>query len=87
MSPWRPQITKFFFILGFLIANLVAHAQDIELAEEELSPPSEPHDVDDEEAQLEDNGENITPDSNSGSRFIPTEQISQDLGVSFPVDI
>ena len=78
---------KFFFILGFLIANLDAHAQETELAEEELSPPGESHDVDDEEAQLEDNGENITPDSNSGSRFIPTEQISQDLGVSFPVDI
>tara|TARA_B100000945_G_scaffold83641_1_gene64648 strand:- start:390 stop:629 length:240 start_codon:yes stop_codon:yes gene_type:complete len=78
---------KFFFILGFLIANLVAHAQETELAEEELSPPSESQDVDDEEAQLEDNGENITPDSNSGARFIPTEQISQDLGVSFPVDI
>ena len=78
---------KFFFILGFLIANLVAQAQETELAEEELSPPSESQDVDDEEAQLEDNGENITPDSNSGARFIPPEQISQDLGVSFPVDI
>lgn len=26
-------------------------------------------------------------DENSNSRFIPTEEISQDLGVSFPVDI
>ena len=78
---------KYFFMLGVLIANLVAHAQETELAEEELSPPSESQDVDDEESQLEDNGENITPDSNSGARFIPTEQISQDLGVSFPVDI
>ncbi|MCB1671412.1 MAG: hypothetical protein H7A04_12140 [Pseudomonadales bacterium] len=27
------------------------------------------------------------PEEESPSRFIPTEQISQDLGVSFPVDI
>ncbi len=26
-------------------------------------------------------------DAESSSRFIPTEEISQDLGVSFPVDI
>ena len=26
-------------------------------------------------------------DEESPTRFIPTEQISQDLGVSFPVDI
>lgn len=26
-------------------------------------------------------------DDNGGTRFIPTEQLSQDLGASFPVDI
>lgn len=32
-------------------------------------------------------GEAEGQEENSNSRFIPTEQISQDLGVSFPVDI
>jgi len=78
---------KFFFILFFLTSNLAVHAQETELIEDGQSPPSESQDVDDEEVQLEENGETATPDSNSGARFIPTEQISQDLGVSFPVDI
>ncbi len=29
----------------------------------------------------------LDPEEESPSRFIPTEQISQDLGVSFPADI
>ena len=29
----------------------------------------------------------IEPGARSNGRFIPSEQISQDLGVSFPVDI
>ncbi|HJN95616.1 MAG: hypothetical protein CMQ15_04205 [Gammaproteobacteria bacterium] len=31
--------------------------------------------------------EQVDEQDRSSSRFIPTEQISQDLGVSFPVDI
>mgnify|MGYP001380308080 FL=1 len=87
MSLWRAQAMKFFFILVVLILNLVAHAQETESIEDEQYPPSESQDVEDEEVQQDENGENIAPDSNSGTRFIPTEQISQDLGVSFPVDI
>ena len=34
-----------------------------------------------------DSDENTEPTQESQARFIPTEQISQDLGVSFPVDI
>ena len=34
-----------------------------------------------------DEGGEESEEENSNSRFIPTEQISQDLGVSFPVDI
>ena len=33
------------------------------------------------------NNETEEQEQNSNSRFVPTEQISQDLGVSFPVDI
>ena len=87
MSRLRTQAMKFFFILACLILNLVAHAQEAEPIEGEQSSPSESQDVENEEAQQEENEENMIPDSNSGTRFIPTEQISQDLGVSFPVDI
>ena len=87
MSRLRTQAMKFFFILAFLILNLVAHAQETEPIEGEQSSPSESQDVEVEEIQQEENEENMIPDSNSGTRFIPTEQISQDLGVSFPVDI
>ena len=42
--------------------------------------------VDDHESVSESNVEE-GEEEQSDSRFIPTEQISQDLGVSFPVDI
>jgi len=45
-----------------------------------------------QETDLADSGNNETNDGEvaeeeSGARFIPTEEISQDFGVSFPVDI
>jgi hypothetical protein len=45
-----------------------------------------------QETDLADSGNNETSDGEvaeeeSGARFIPTEEISQDFGVSFPVDI
>ena len=48
-------------------------AQDSEATAEEIAA------ADADEAALE--------DEESPGRFIPTEQISQDLGVSFPIDI
>ena len=35
----------------------------------------------------ESNEQEVEEERQSSGRFIPTEQISQDLGVSFPVDI
>ena len=49
------------------------HAKDIE--------------TESEEAPSTNNEEVLSPEANTDSRFIPTEQISQDLGVSYPVDI
>ncbi len=46
-------------------------AQEIDLAENE--------------SDVNDEGE--VAEEESGARFIPTEEISQDFGVSFPVDI
>ena len=45
-----------------------------------------------QETDLADSGNNKNNDGEvaeeeSGARFIPTEEISQDFGVSFPVDI
>ena len=40
-----------------------------------------------DEALSTDNEEVLAQEADTDSRFIPTEQISQDLGVSYPVDI
>ena len=42
---------------------------------------------DDLESGNEGNEQETEEERQSSGRFIPTEQISQDLGVSFPVDI
>jgi hypothetical protein len=55
---------------------------DTELSPEELAAAE-----DDELILGTDGGGQENEDENSNSRFVPTEQISQDLGVSFPVDI
>lgn len=55
---------------------------DTELTLEELSVAEN-----DELILGADEGGEESEEENSNSRFIPTEQISQDLGVSFPVDI
>ena len=52
---------------------------DTELTPEELAA------AENDELILGDEAED--QEENTNSRFIPTEEISQDLGVSFPVDI
>ncbi len=42
-------------------------------------------DLAENESEVNDEGE--VAEEESGARFIPTEEISQDFGVSFPVDI
>jgi hypothetical protein len=42
-------------------------------------------DLAENESDVNDDGE--VAEEESGARFIPTEEISQDFGVSFPVDI
>ena len=78
---------KFFFTLIFFISSLVVHAQETDLIEDDQSAAIESLEVNPAETQEDESGDNITPDPESEVRFIPTEQISQDLGVSFPVDI
>ena len=73
-------------------------AQDDSLIEEKPSKQIEQLEADsnilkeefditgDDKISSEDDDDEVK-EENSDSRFIPTEQISQDLGVSFPVDI
>lgn len=66
---------------------------DTELTPEELTPeeltPEEPAAAENDEpvSDDEDASEQEQDEERTSARFIPTEQISQDLGVSFPVDI
>lgn len=61
---------------------------DTELTPEELTP-EEPAAAENDEpvSDDEDASEQEQDEERTSARFIPTEQISQDLGVSFPVDI
>ena len=63
-------------------------AQDTAQAEatEETAPQSEQQDEPQQEEDLI-LAETEADEEESPDRFIPTEEISQDLGVSFPVDI
>jgi len=81
----------------FMAAENGAQAQtdSQDQASEELQASAAPESEDtgipqgsDTELAVADEGDEVdTPEDEGGSRFIPTEQISQDLGVSFPVDI
>ena len=66
-----------------------AFAQEVEQREDEESSAAESQEVEieGEEVPNSNNEEVLSPEANTDSRFIPTEQISQDLGVSYPVDI
>ena len=78
---------KVFFTLIVFISIPLVHAQEAELLEEEQSTAADSQEGGAEEIDEVEGEEIIISDPNSEVRFIPTEQISQDLGVSFPVDI
>lgn len=84
--------------LGKLSLVLLACAWVFSVAAQDAqqSPPSavaaEPaqesaQEIDLAENEIEVNDEGEVAEEESGARFIPTEEISQDFGVSFPVDI
>ena len=78
---------KFFFTVIVFISIALVQAQEAELLEEEQSAAADPQEGGAEDIDEVEGEEIIISDPNSEVRFIPTEQISQDLGVSFPVDI
>ena len=88
---------KKLFLLFSLFCTLSVWAQDQATEEAEIESQNEQQALDtnlsSEELAAAENDELIRGDEaeeqeeGSNSRFIPTEEISQDLGVSFPVDI
>ena len=87
MNFWYAQGMKFFFTVIVFISTPLVHAQEAELLEEAQSTAADSQEGGAEEIDEVEGEEIIISDPNSEVRFIPTEQISQDLGVSFPVDI
>lgn len=76
------------FLLILLFGWQLSLAQDTAqpAVTEEAAPQSEQQDEPQQEEDLI-LAETEADEEESPDRFIPTEEISQDLGVSFPVDI
>ena len=60
-------------------------AQAVETEEASAAEQQEP--AQDTELAGAESAQDAESEEESGARFIPTEEISQDFGVSFPVDI
>ena len=80
---------RLFLSMAFLLSSLFVLAQEGEQLGDKESSSAESQEIETEgeEAPSKNNEEVLSPEANTDSRFIPTEQISQDLGVSYPVDI
>ena len=80
---------RLFLSMAFLFSPLFVLAQEVEQAGDKESSAVESQEIETEgeEAPSTNDEEVLSPETNTDSRFIPTEQISQDLGVSYPVDI
>ena len=80
---------RLFLSMAFLLSSLFVLAQEGEQLGDKESSSAESQEIETEgeEAPSTNNEEVLSPEANTDSRFIPTEQISQDLGVSYPVDI
>ena len=71
-----------------VLAQTGADAEPAQPPTQAAPAQTEPAPIAGTDAQSNGNSdENLEPAQESQARFIPTEQISQDLGVSFPVDI
>ena len=80
---------RLFLSMALLLSSLFVLAQEVEQAGDAESSAVESQEIETEgeEAPSTTNEGVLSPEANTDSRFIPTEQISQDLGVSYPVDI
>ena len=80
---------RLFLSMALLLSSLFVLAQEVEQAGDVESSAVESQEIETEgeEAPSTNNEGVLSPEANTDSRFIPTEQISQDLGVSYPADI
>jgi len=77
-------------LLVFGSGTVAAQVAGSSAADQEAATQTDPQQVladTDQEPADEDDDVDLEEDEDAPSRFIPTEQISQDLGVSFPADI
>lgn len=80
-------------ILAFLLTTYLFAAENTNQTDAESEDPllpaeiETPGDATDTDVILADVDDSDDEDTDDNGRFIPTEEISQDLGVSFPVDI
>ena len=77
----------FFSLLAWAQNDSVTEEDSIEQQSTDAELRSEESGVAEDDEIVIENNETEEQEQNSNSRFVPTEQISQDLGVSFPVDI
>ena len=77
----------FFSLLAWAQNDSVTEEDSIEQQLIDAELESEESGVAEGDEIVIENNETEEQEQNSNSRFVPTEQISQDLGVSFPVDI
>jgi hypothetical protein len=87
MNRWH-RLSIIALLACFIHLPLLAAEAELETEAEETSEVQQPEGdnvASDDSATGGDTEE--MPEEESPSRFIPTEQISQDLGVSFPADI
>lgn len=79
------------FICQFALAaeNDLPAQDDTDAAQQDSAPNSDSADDGSDliAAEIEESNDANDAEDEGSVRFIPTEQISQDLGVSFPVDI
>lgn len=87
----RNRLLKFLLFAALLGAGAI-HAQDQDQLQqqEDQSAAQEQNQAEEEQAEAQEESAEETEEAeeNEGfERFIPTEQVSRDLGVSFPADI
>ena len=86
---------KLLLILLFGLNQFAVLAQDDPSAQDAQTEPAEQVDTESTEDAQDDGSDLVAveilevgeDESESSVRFIPTEEISQDLGVSFPINI
>ncbi len=83
---------KVFSVLFVLLSGSVFAQQTTDVEVDPVQTPALQDEADNDSSDENNNEEVIvaeeeSEDEDSPRRFIPTEEISQDLGVSFPADI